>query len=576
MKKKKAITEGLYELRRRAEESLPQIQNKVSVSASPDEMHRVIIELSIHQIELEMQQEELLQSRTDLEESLKRYAELYDFAPLGYMTLARNGTILEANLTAARMLNVNRYLLKGARFGRFIAFQNLPVFNELLEQVYSRKGHKVAELILSSPNGTDEALMTVRIDAELSEDDQECRAIITDITKEKEAEKEKAILQENLMQAQKNESIGRMAGGIAHDFNNMLQVMLGNIDLLIDTEELKNSVREIFSELRISVLKSAGLVSQLLAFARRQPIELQVLDFNAAVSNTLSMLKRLLGENIELNCTLAKDLWLVKMDVSQIDQIITNLAINAKDAMQGIGKLSFETRNVVVDKAFCRRHPDIVPGDYVELVVQDNGSGMDKATLDSIFEPFFSTKSTISNKGLGLATVYGIVKQNKGVITVTSEIGKGTIFKIYLPSYTGGPASSSSLKINEKISGGNEIILLVEDDKSVRDITLGFLNSFGYTVLVASSPTEAISLSNGYAGTIQLLITDVIMPGMNGRNLALLLTKRRPDLKILLVSGYAANYLTLDENPNVSMPFLGKPFSRRELALKVRELLDRK
>ena len=580
MKQKKALAKGLSELRRKAEERWPEIQKTSPGLTTPEEMHRVIHELSIHQIELEMQQEELLHSREELEASLHRYTELYEFAPLGYMTLSRDSKILEVNLTATKMLRVERSILKGDRLGRFIVQDDLSIFNTFLDSVFNRKKEKYVEVRLLNedfPQTLNDSVvpkMVVRIDAVASEDAMECRAILTDITKQKQIEEQNVTLQANLMQAQKMESIGRLAGGVAHDFNNMLQVMLGNLDLLIDSEELSSRDREVFSDLRMSVLKSAGLTSQLLAFARKQPIDLQVLDFNTAVSKTLNMLKHLLGANIELILTLAKEIWPLKMDPTQIDQIVTNLAINSKESIQGIGTLSIETRNVNLDDAFCMNHQKLVPGDYVLLVVHDNGKGMDKVTLNSVFEPFFSTKSKTSSTGLGLATVYGIVRQNNGAILVSSEIGKGTTFEIYLPRYTGNVSSSPSPKTDEYISRGNETILFVEDDKLVRDITCDFLKSFGYTVLVAESPTEAVSLSRDYPERIHLLITDVIMPDMNGRDLALLLKKSRPGLKILLISGYPDDFLKPKEDQEIMMPFLGKPFNRKELACKVRELID--
>ena len=579
--KKKTASDALSELRVKAEEQWSDIHKKNRLIISSEEMHRVIHELSIHQIELEMQQEELLQSRSDLEESLERYTELYEFAPLGYLTLAFDTTILEANLTATSMIGEERSLLKGDRFGRFIANEDLPVFNAFMERVFSRSEPKYAEVTLlndpvklpqKNPSVISNKRLMIRIDAVVSDDGQECRAILTDITRQKYAEQENIVLQEHLMQAQKMESIGRLAGGVAHDFNNMLQVMLGNIDLLIESDKLQSSLREIFFDLRASVLKSAELISQLLAFARRQPVALQVLDFNAAISKTLKLLKRILGSNIELIFTPAKNLLPVKLDPSQIDQIITNLAINAKEAIEGVGVLSIETRNVHLDDEFCKHHREIVPGNYLLLVVHDNGCGMEKNTLAHVFEPFFSTKTKVSSSGLGLATVYGIVMQNKGLITLSSEKGKGTTFEIYLPSYAGTPAITPSATI-DRIACGDEIILLVEDDKAVRDITLEFLKSFGYTVLVASSPTEALSISLAHSGTINLLVTDIVMPGMNGRDLALLLGKSRPGLKILLISGYADDSQSQGKKVR-AMPFLGKPFSRAELSLKIREILD--
>ena len=587
MKKKKPFIDELPELRHSAEKRWPETEKFKAIPTSEVEMHKVIHELSIHQIELEMQQEQLLQSRAELEDSLERYTQLYDFSPLGFLTLARDGTILDINLTATKMLGVERSLLKGDRFGRFITPEDLSVFNALLERVFNQHEPKYAEVILLNndtflfqndqpiPSNTNTFnRQTIRIDAVVSDDDQECRAILTDISKEKQAKMEKIALQTSLAEAQKLESIGRLAGGVAHDFNNMLQVMLGNIELLIDSEELNSNVKEIFSDLRMSVLKSAGLTSQLLAFARRQPNKLQLLDFNAVVSNTVSILKHILGKNIEIVYSTVNDLLPVMMDGTQIDQIITNLILNAKDAMKGNGILTIQNRNIHIDEEFCQHHPELVPGNYVLFVVQDNGCGMNKKILDSMFEPFFSTKSRESNTGLGLATVYGIVRQNKGAIIVSSEEGKGTTFEIYLPSYSGIPAPDPSTAVHEKRADSTKIIMLVEDDKSVRDITLGFLKSFGYTVLVAASPDEAISISKKHTDDIHLLISDVIMPGMNGRDLALLLKKNRPSLKILLISGYADESLVSKEDKEHPMPFLGKPFSRLELAHKVNKLLD--
>lgn len=586
MKTKKEQKKSLADLRCRAEKNLKEKESATPFpKSSPAEMHRIIHELSVHQIELEMQREELLQSRAELEESLDRYTELYDFAPLGYLTLARDGKILDANLTATKMLGVERALLKGNRFGSFIIVEDIPVFNALMYRVFNRAEPTYTEVTLPQDSSVkisstniplySAAPVTgkiIRIDAEMCKDGQECRAILNDITKQKKAEYDNIELQKNLVEAQKMESIGRLAGGVAHDFNNMLQVMLGNIDLLIDLENLDNNVKEIFADLRTSILKSAGLTSQLLAFARRQPISREPLDFNAAVSNTLSMLKHLLGENITLIYTPAENVLPVKMDSSQIDQIITNLAINAKDAIGGSGILTINTSHIILDKAFCKNHPEIIPGDFVMLSVHDDGCGMDQETLDAVFEPFFSTKSKTSSSGLGLATVYGIVKQNNGTIIVSSKQGRGTTFEIYLPCFYGKMPCDIIPQPHKTPSGGDEIIMLVEDDKSVREITLKFLESLGYQVLVASSPTEAFSLTT--SSKISLLITDVIMPGMNGREFARQMTMHNPGMKCLLISGYADDSREYKESKKFDTPFLGKPFSRTQLALKVRELLD--
>ncbi len=434
-------------LRKRAEERL-RLSTEPDQTRSMADMHKLIHELSVHQIELEMQQEELVQSREELELLLDRYTELYDFAPVGYLTLCRDTTILEINLTASSMLGVERGKLKGRRFSRFIDPQDWKRFNTMLERAFLSGESEWCEFSLitdvkelsensspRTPQGTQAAIKTFRVDALVSNDHQECRAILSDISRQKAIESENATLQENLRQSQKLESIGRLAGGVAHDFNNMLQVMLGNLDLLSSDGQLDASTQTTLAGLRRVIMKSAELTRQLLAFARKQIITPKPLDFNAAVADMLNMLGRLLGENITLEYTPAANLWPVKMDSSQIDQIMVNLAINAKEAIRNAGTLSIETENTTLDPEFCRQHPDLVPGDYILLAVHDTGCGMNSATMESIFEPFFTTKSLIESSGLGLATVYGIVRQNKGTIVVRSKEGTGTTFEIYLPRF---------------------------------------------------------------------------------------------------------------------------------------------
>ena len=588
MKKNRVPSENFTELRRQAEEHLRTGSKKIpALMASHDEMQRIIHELAVHQIELEMQQEELLQSREELEEWLERFTELYDFAPLGYFTLAWDGTILQVNLTGTKLLGVERSLLVGDRFGRFVAAEELPVFNTLLERVFSSSDSSSCEVMLqdveTSQPPADHSLSmhrvalhnrTVHIDAVVSHDGQECRAAVSDISIQKQVEKENAALQSSLVQIRKMESIGRLAGGVAHDFNNMLQVMLGNIDLLIAGKGVSSSVREKLVDLRMFVLKSARLPHQLLVFARKQTIESGVLDFNATVSEMLNMLRRLIGEEIDLVFTPGNDLWPVKMDPSQIDQIMVNLALNARDAIEGSGTLAVKTSNVVVDASYSRSHPEFIPGDYVQLVVHDNGRGIEKEIINSIFEPFFTTKPMAEGRGFGLAIVYGIVRQNNGFIEVFSRDGEGTTFEIYLPRCNDEARGSQPETAMADAPGGDETIMLVEDNNAVRETTAGFLKSFGYHVLEAGSPAEALALFADYGGTIQLLVTDMIMPGMNGWALSLELARSRPELKRLFISGYTDDVFEHNGKRDEGVLFLGKPFSRFDLACKVREVLD--
>ena len=576
MMKKSTPDAGNYsELKRLIEERLPKrLLKKTDGSISINEMHSIIHELSVRQITLEMQQEELLQSSEDLEKGLERYTELYDFAPLGHFTLAFDGTILDVNLTGTKLLGMDRALLIGCRFETFVVREDVKVFNALIEQVFNQREPGYCEVSLLNDQEPSVHRLTVHIDAVVTSDSQECWVVLSDITRQKQIEQENAALQQSMVQAQKMESIERLAGNVAHDFNNMLQVMLGKIDLLMATEELKSSTRETFSELRNAVLQSTGLTYQLLTIARKQSINPRTVDFNAAIAKMLTMLRFVIGEHITLIYTPGDNLWPVKMDVSQLEQILANLATNSKEAIQNTGTLSIETRNVTVDEAFCNVHPYTMPGGYVLLVVHDDGCGMDKETLDSLFEPFFTTKSIESSTGLGLATVYGIVRQNKGAINVFSQKGTGTTFEIYLPRSVGEESSIQSAGVNGTSGVGNETILLVEDEQSVRDVARAFLESFGYTVLVAESPAEALSLSDLHSGAIQLLITDMIMPGMSGRHLALQMAKSRPELRNLFISGYSSDSFELEKESGIYMPFLGKPFSRMELGHKVREILD--
>lgn len=577
----------LTELRQQAEELVRKKELKFPEQPpSQNELQKVIHELSVHQIELEMQQEELLQSRAKLEEHLACYTELYDFAPLGYLTLARDSTILRVNLTGTRLLGVERSLLVGDCFAKFVSPEEMPAFNTLLERAFSCRDHLSCEVMLRSdvtqglPD--DQSLSMnkgavnnrmVRIDAVVSDDRQECRTVITDISSQKQLEQENRELQDRFMKTRKMESIGRMAGGVAHDFNNMLQIILGSIDLLSTSAGLNSDVMAIIDDLRLSVLKSAALPHQLLVFARKQTIEPKVLDFNVAVAEMHNMLKRLIGEDIDLAFVPGKDLWAVKMDPSQIDQIMTNLTLNSRDAIQGAGAIIIETRNIVVDASYSQSHPGSFPGEYVQLMVRDDGHGIDKETINSIFEPFFTTKPITESYGLGLATVYGIVSQNNGFIEVFSREGDGTTFEIYLPRCGDDVVESPKAEESGELPGGDETILLVEDDDTVRKNTAAFLKSFGYRVLAAQSPAEAFSISSGEPGDIHLLVADMIMPEMNGWDLSEELIKSRPGLRRLFISGYTADVFEHNGKQNKNIPFLGKPFSRIDLAFKVREVL---
>ena len=391
-------------------------------------------------------------------------------------------------------------------------------------------------------------------------------AVKRDITEEMK-------LEEQLRQAQKMESVGRLAGGVAHDFNNMLGVILGHAEMAMEQMDPAQPLFDDLHEIRTAAQRSADLTRQLLAFARKQTVTPSVLDINETVEGMLKMLRRLIGEDIDLAWLPGSGVWSVKVDPSQIDQILANLCVNARDAIEGVGKITMETENVNFDETYWAGHPGFTTGEYVLLTVSDNGCGMDKETLDMLFEPFFTTKE-MGNTGLGLATVYGIVKQNNGFINVYSEPGHGTSFKIYLPRHAAKTTQMQKEGPAKPAKRGHETILLVEDEPAILKMTTKILERQGYTVLAASTPSEAIRRTEAHPGEIHLLLTDVVMPEMNGRDLAKNLLSFYPNLKRLFMSGYTANVIAchgvLDEGVN----FLQKPFAMQDLAAKVREALD--
>jgi PAS domain S-box-containing protein len=399
-------------------------------------------------------------------------------------------------------------------------------------------------------------------------------ALIEDTTERKKAKREREKLQGQLSQAQKMEAVGRLAGGVAHDFNNMLAIILGNTEMAMEALDPGQPVLDDLQEIKKAADRSSDLVRQLLAFARKQTVSPKVLDLNATVAGMIKMLTRLIGEDIDLVWLPGEAVWPVNIDPGQLDQILANLCVNARDAIEGVGKMTIETGNTTFDKAYCAIHAGFKPGEYAMLAVSDNGCGMDAQTRANIFEPFFTTKAKDKGTGLGLSTVYGVVKQNNGFINVYSEPDQGTTFKIYLPRHRTKADPLPDQQSEIKTHPGHETILLVEDEPSILKVTVRMLERKGYTVIAAGTPGEAIELAHTYSGEIHLLMTDVIMPEMNGRNLAGNICNHHPDLKCLFMSGYTANVIAhhgvLDDGVN----FIQKPFSMDDIFAKVRQVLD--
>ncbi len=385
---------------------------------------------------------------------------------------------------------------------------------------------------------------------------------------------ERIRLEEQLRQSEKIGAIGRLAGGIAHDFNNLLTIINGYSDLLLQGVEPGDPTREHLAQIKQAGDGAASLTRQLLAFSRRQVLQPQVLDLNAVVANTEKMLRRLIGEDIDLVMVRDPALGQAKADPGQIEQILINLAANARDAMPQGGKLTIETGNVELDDAYARCHATVTAGCYVMLAVSDTGIGMDAETRARIFEPFFTTKEKGMGTGLGLATVYGIVKQSGGHIWVYSEPGRGTTFKIYLSRVGEAGESVQTPEARARVAGGSETILLVEDEEAVRSLAARILQEHGYKVLESTSVEEALQIGARQEEPINLLLTDVVMPGMSGRNVAEHLGFFRPEMKVLYMSGYTDNAIVHHGVLDAGMAFLEKPFAPEALVRKVREVLD--
>jgi PAS domain S-box-containing protein len=398
--------------------------------------------------------------------------------------------------------------------------------------------------------------------------------ICEDITAQRRNEEEQEKLRTQLGQAQKMEAVGRLAGGVAHDFNNMLGIILGHADLALEQVNPADPLREDLLDIRKAAERSTNLTRQLLAFARKQTIAPQVLDLNHTVDAMLKMLGRLIGEDVDLSWRPAGGLWRVKMDPSQLDQILANLCVNARDAIAGVGRVTIETANLVFDDEYCSVHPDVPMGEFVMLAVSDNGCGMDQQTQDKLFEPFFTTKAPGKGTGLGLSTVYGIIMQNGGFINVYSEVGCGTTLKIYMPRSAGEHEPVRQDVTVVKNARGSETILLVEDDPTLLRMTILMLERLGYTILPAPHPQDALRLAHLRGCEIQLLLTDVVMPGMNGRQLAAELDRICPGLKVLYMSGYTANVIAHHGVLDPDVNFIQKPYTVHGLAAKLREVLD--
>jgi two-component system cell cycle sensor histidine kinase/response regulator CckA len=502
--------------------------------------------------------------RKQMEQALHLTQFCVNQASVGVLRTALDGRILSVNDHICRSLGYTREELL-----KMYIFDLDPQLSREIWLEHRRdlraRGSRAIERVHRRKDGT---CFPVEIAATYLEYQGEEFAVsfIHDITERKQ-------LEERLLQAQKMEAIGRLAGGVAHDFNNMLTVILGYAELIKARLPHDDPMAKDVSEIEKAAGHSKDITSQLLAFSRKQMIAPKLVNLNELVANTKPALSHLIGEDIDFRFRPAPDLWKMRFDPSQVDQILVNLAVNARDAMPGGGALTVETANVCLDERYCREHLDCAPGYYVLLRVSDDGVGMDKETLSHLFEPFFTTKEVGRGTGLGLATIYGIVKQNGGIINVYSKPGQGTTFKVYFP------AAVQEDEMAEKpdrstLMAGSETVLLVEDDIMVREMTATMLRAIGYTVQVAETPPDALSLCEKKDAQIDLLMTDVVMPGMGGRELRDKIEAVRPGIKVLFTSGHAPSVIAQRGLLEGQVHFLQKPFTVGQLARKVREAIE--
>jgi PAS domain S-box-containing protein len=510
--------------------------------------------------------------RKEHEEALRaseaRYRSLIEAIPCAITLTDLEGHITWANHEAARIAEVDDPAeLLGKTAYDIIA----PEDHERLQEYFLRtvkegKTTDVEYTALGSKGRSLPVIAAAVVVKDASGTPTSVISIVTDVSEQKH-------LEEQFLHAQKMEAVGRLAGGVAHDFNNMLTVINGYAQLALGGMEPKDPLYDDVQQILSAGQRSADLVRQLLAFARRQTIAPQVLDLNDTLSGMLKMLHRLIGEDIDLLWKPGADMWPVLMDPAQLDQILANLTVNARDAIAGVGQVTIATDKAVLDESHSASHLDAAPGEYVVLAVSDDGCGMNKQTLGKLFEPFFTTKEVGKGTGLGLATVYGIVKQNGGLIDVHSEPGKGTTFRIYLPRHWPGQQAEESQPVAAATPAGAETVLLVEDDAPLLLVTTRFLQDLGYTVLPASDSNEALLLARDHVGKVHLLLTDVVMPAMCGLDLWHQVTALRPGAKCLFMSGYTANVIAHRGVLDPGVQFLPKPFTRETLATKVREAL---
>jgi len=519
----------------------------------------------------------LLQRSTQegLYESDARYRSLFAKSLDAVYVHDFDGRFMDANPAALALLGYSKPEIRQLSFTDLLDTPQLDRAASILEEIRTRGAQRRPSLFrLRCKDGTVIEVETMGSVLVRDEKAVAVQGIARDITARREAERKLADAEEQLRQSQKLEAIGRLAGGVAHDFNNMLAAIIGYTDVMLREVRKDDPFHVDLTQIRTSATRAADLTRQLLAFSRKQVLEPRVLDPADVVKGIEKMLRRLIGEDIDLRVALPHTPWRMKADPGQVEQVIMNLAVNARDAMPQGGKLTIEVENVTLDEGYAHRHVEIAPGDYVMMAVSDSGHGMSEDVKEHLFEPFFTTKAQGKGTGLGLSTVYGIVKQSGGHVAVYSEEGHGTTFKVYFPRTEAKADSVRASGSRRALARGTETVLVAEDEEVLRRLTVRILCALGYSVLEAANGGEALLICQNNPTPIDLLVTDVVMPGMSGRRLAERLAETKPAMKVLFTSGYTDDAIAHHGVLEPGTPFIQKPFSASELALKMRELLD--
>jgi PAS domain S-box-containing protein len=561
-------------LRERAEEFIN--KNPLAIKEiPPDDVKKLIEHLQVHQIELEMQNEELRRAQLELEEARDKYSDLYDFAPVGYFAISDKGVILEANLTGATMLGVERALMIGKPFSKFINRDDQDIYYHHQRELIETKSKQTCELGIVKKDGSQfhAQMECIPVFDENGKLDQ-IRAAMTDITVRKRAEGEKARLEVQLRQAQKMESIGTIAGGIAHEFNNILGVIIGNNELALMDMPDWNPAKNCLKEIQKASLRAKDVVRNILSFARKTPAERTPIQISTVIKESLKLLRASIPTMIEIRQNISCEREMILADPTEVNQVLMNLCTNAVHAT-GVeaGALEVGLEPIALDKDSAAKYDGLNPGDFVKLTVRDTGHGIDPEIIGRIFDPYFTTKSLAERTGMGLAIVYGIVKKHDGAIRVESEAGKGTVFEVLFPLHEGVVEQEVKEK-PEVLPKGTERILFVDDEPSLVEMAERMLRRLGYDVETKTSSVEALDLFKEEPDRFDLVITDIGMPHMAGDMLAQKLIKIRPDVPVIICTGYSDRMDEDNAKERGIKAFVMKPLLMRDLAKTVREVLD--